>query len=132
MTNETGGAVEKAREMYPGHSTLCYGVQWDAVMRWISRDSTSIEYLTDSSEIGNYNTSKPIETGTNPIYQLKNIYDMAGNVWEWTMEAYNTDFRVRRGGSYNNVGSDYTIAFRNNDFPNSELPFIGFRVTLYV
>ena len=27
MTDETGGAVEKARGMYPGKSTLCYGVQ---------------------------------------------------------------------------------------------------------
>ena len=104
MTDEKGGAVETARGMYPGKSTLCYGVQWDAVMRWISKDSNLSKYLTNSDGKGNYkdkdSSNNPANTGSNPAYQMKNIYDMAGNVHEWTMEASYTLFRVHRGGNY--------------------------------
>ena len=119
MFHETGGAVEKARNFrtQSGHtnviSTLVYGVQWDAVMRWISEDENLAGYLTDSTGKGNYETSSTIPTGSNPEYQLKNIYDMAGNVYEWTMEAYSTDFRVIRGGHYNNYGSNDPVSYRN-------------------
>ena len=132
MTDEKGGAVEKARGMYPGKSTLCYGVQWDAVMRWISKDSNLSQYLTNSEERGNYNTSNPIPTGSVEKYQMKKIYDMAGNVWEWTMEAYSTVNRVSRGGDYFPTGSDCPVTFRYSSVPNYSYDYIGFRVALYV
>ena len=132
MIDETGGAVEEARRMYPGKSTLVYGVQWDAVMRWISKDSILLQYLTNSTVKGNYNNSNSITTGSNPAYQMKNIYDMAGNVWEWTMEANYTNLRVRRGGDYTNSGSDFPVAHRNNSLPDNSFPSVGFRVALYV
>ena len=131
MTDETGGAVEKARGMYPGKSTLVYGVQWDAVMKWISKDDILAQYLKDSIGKGNY-TSNLSPTGSNPEYQIKNIYDMAGNVWEWTMEANYTNLRVRRGGDYTNSGSDFPVAHRNNSLPDNSFPSVGFRVALYV
>ena len=131
MTDETGGAVEKAREMYPGKSTLCYGVQWDAVMRWISKDSNLSQYLTNSAGKGNYSGNLK-KTGSNPAYQMKNIYDMAGNVYEWTMEAPNTGLRVGRGGYCNNAGSDFPVTHRYGDIPDYSFNGIGFRVALYV
>ena len=103
VTNETGGTVAEARAFdtannYKVTSTLVYGVQWDAVMRWISKDSTLSKYLKDSTGVGNYSdsdsTNNPAKTGATENYQMKNIYDMAGNVYEWTMEAYNTSYRV--------------------------------------
>ena len=103
METETGGAVEKARnfDTQSGHtnvtSTLVYGVQWDAVMRWISKDNNLKGYLTDSSDIGNYSGDLNSTTGSNDKYQMKHIYDLAGNVYEWTMEAFSTYYRVSRG-----------------------------------
>ena len=132
MTDEKGGAVEKARGMYPGKSTLCYGVQWDAVMRWISKDSNLSQYLTNSEERGNYNTSNRIPTGSVEKYQMKKIYDMAGNVWEWTMEASNTGNRVIRGGEYLYTGSDIPVTNRSSDYPYYSYSNFGFRVALYV
>ena len=132
MTTETGGAVEKARGMYLGKSTLCYGVQWDAVMRWINKDSILTPYLTNSTEKGNYGTNNPIPTGSNENYKMKNIYDMAGNVWEWTMEAFHTDSRVNRGGFYFNTGSAYPVTYRNYYDPKTLYDTLGFRVALYV
>ena len=106
MENETGGAVEKARnfDTQSGHtnvtSTLVYGVQWDAVMRWLSRETAEEQgWLTNSTGKGNYSGSLST-TGSNDNYQMKHIYDLAGNVYEWTMEAgstYSTYYRVNRG-----------------------------------
>ena len=132
ITDEKGGAVEKARGMYPGKSTLCYGVQWDAVMRWISKDSNLSQYLTNSEERGNYNTSNRIPTGSVEKYQMKKIYDMAGNVMEWTMEAFINYSRVCRGGNYYYTGSDYPVTNRGYGYPRESNNHLGFRVALYV
>ena len=117
MEDETGGAVEKARnfDTQSGHSnvtsTLVYGVQWDAIMRWLSNGTEEEKgWVTNSEGKGNYlddnETNNPAITGAVEEYQMKHIYDLAGNVSEWTMEAYSTNQRVARGGNYNNSGID--------------------------
>ena len=67
---------------------------------------------------------------------------MAGNMWEWTTEtgkydskdANATNYAVRRGGSFNNGGSDYPVSYRHGDHTVSySYDFgIGFRVVLYI
>ena len=109
MPDETGGAVEKARNFAVENSytnvtsTLVYGVQWDAIMRWIDKGTTEEqEWLIDSGGKGNYydndSSNNPNKTGIDEIYQMKHIYDLAGNVHEWTMEAVGNERRVARGG----------------------------------
>ena len=108
MTTETGGAVEKARKFSEENgytnvtSTLIYGVQWDAVMRWLSKGTEEEQgWLTDSSVKGNYldsdSTNDPVKTGIIEKYQMKHIYDIAGNVSEWTMETNDIIHKVHRG-----------------------------------
>ena len=104
MTDETGGAVEVARGMYNEKkgdsvtSTLIYGVQWDAIIRWMQdvknltegkyvQDSTGMGWYNDNYAIGNlaHQTGIELDGGQNKV---KNIYDLAGNVFEWTMEIF--------------------------------------------
>ena len=96
MTVETGGAVELAKnfDTERGYisvtSTLIYGVQWDAIMAWIdpaykTGSCESDSFVRDSTEKGNYSGSLA-KTGSNVNHAVKNIYDLAGNVLEWTME----------------------------------------------
>ena len=102
--DSTEGAVELAEKFASDQgytsvkSTLCYGVQWDAVMRTLHHgNQTEQSYITDSTGMGNYQTSGKTQTGNNSAYQIKNIYDLAGNVKEWTMEQYGETGKVARG-----------------------------------
>ena len=140
------GAVKVARSMYNNvytgnkntetnvKSTLCYGVQWDAVMNFIDNryvNGTAEGYVKDSTGKGNY-TGNIAKTGDQETYAVKNIYDMAGNVYEWTMEACGTDGRVGRGGCYYISGGDYPASNRSYNIPVYSDNFVGFRVTLYL
>ena len=148
MTDETGGAVEVARGMYNKEkgdsvtSTLIYGVQWDAIMRWMQDEPnlTGGKYVEDSTGMGWYldnyangnatrQTGIDVDGGKNKV---KNIYDLAGNVWEWGMESGNTNVRVGRGGSYYASGSGSPASHRDRGGPSGSTPDIGFRVALYL
>lgn len=115
-------------------STLCYGVQWDAIMRWISKDANLAGYLKNSGQGGNYtNSGAPALTGVNDNYQVKNIYDLAGNVEEWTKEMYSTSYYVTRGGSYSTTTTNYkTMASRQYVLSSSTSATRGFRTALYI
>ena len=143
MTDLSGGAVEKARAVYPDStskqegeavSTLIYGVQWDATVRWLEENYEGI--AEDSTGHGNYDTGSAINTGSNETYELNNIYDLAGNVYEWTMEAAYSRVRVIRGGCYRYAGSDYPVSNRecgpSSYYPTNTVSYLGFRLALYI
>ena len=144
MTDSAGGAVEKAKGMYADKekygvtSTLIYGVQWDAIMAWLDPAYTTGTCDTENSFVANstgkgyYGQSSPTTTGSDANYAVKNIYDLAGNVWEWTMEAYNSTSRVYRGGCYNGSGEYYPASHRDVDTPSYSYDYIGFRSALYL
>ena len=85
-----------------------------------------------------YNVYKEILTGSAEETEINNIYDMAGNMWEWTTETGNPDGTstqraVRRGGSFYNYGSSYPHSYRSGSATTAGYPIdIGFRVVLYI
>lgn len=142
ITEETGGAVGLAKNFinekeYKDNvtSTLCYGVQWDAIMKWINKD-TAIKYvIEDSSTKGNYNPNgQLVMSGNYEEYQIKNIYDLAGNVSEWTMESYGTTQKVLRGGNARGTESEEikNITNRETNEINYKAETSGFRIALYI
>ena len=120
-------------------TSMLWGCQWDATLRWM-KTSTKPEvanFPTNSEGKGNYkgtqgSTDKAIPTGSNSSYAVNNIYDMAGNVWEWTIEAYTTIYRVIRGGGYLYTASDYPASVRVSDDPPGSFSDRGCRSTLYI
>ena len=63
------------------------------------------------------------------------IFDMAGNVWEWTTEYYNSSSFpcTPRGGYYSGSGfTAYRIGSSTVGAANKSRKDIGFRVGLYV
>ena len=146
MNDETGGAVELSKNFanQKGYSSvtssLIYGVQWDAIMNFIdpayaTGSCAEDSFVRDSSGKGNYpGESEPLAvvTGASANYAVKNIYDLGGNVYEWTMEAIDTDSRVYRGGSYNSSGLETPASSRDGYYPSSSYYYIGFRPVLYI
>ena len=152
-TGTTGGAVELSRNFANANnyktvtSTLIYGVQWDAVMKWMEnvnnlkvegktyiQDSTGMGWYSDNYNSGNSDHKTGIDIGeeNKGLNQVKKIYDLAGNVMEWTMESYNTDYRVYRGGNYHHTG-DYPASYRLfYVYPYDSLSDVGFRPTLFL
>ena len=139
-----------AKNMYKDNksvvSHLPYGIEWDTTLRWfinsgekslaqINEDSSSWGNTyndTFSNTVGIANTGKFVETSSN------NIYDMAGNMFEWTRE-YFIDQAINRGGnmrSYNgepsfnlHAASRTWMTQEDNNYQHSS---VGFRVALYI
>ena len=107
---------------------------------------TSIVYNAGSSITGYFNTGTWTDatsftvrsgkylmtTGALQKANLCNIYDMAGNVCEWTMECYSSSNCVNRGGTSDYDGSARSIAYRNNRNATDLYANYGFRPTLYI
>ena len=138
------GAIELARNFDTANgytavtSTLCYGVQLDATLSWIDPNYTG--FAKNSNGMGWYNNNYASgnaghQTGidiTGKTNMQKNIYDLAGNGSEWTMESDNTGNRVCRGGLYGNSANGFPASSRYGNIPSLSRSGLGFRVTLYL
>ena len=110
---------------------MIWGCQWDVTMNWLisSGAKTSNEVNTDSSSWGNYKetsvkaddgktelkasgTKEKLNTGKTTFTMANNIYDLAGNCFEWTQEAGYTHYRAVRGGNYSYSGSSNPGSYR--------------------
>ena len=122
---------------------LITGTAWNTTCNWIKDSLSSINKLAslkDSRYYGNYNNSlAPANensgtkrtAGFSENWKTKNIYDLAGNVWEWTSEANSSDFILRGGSSYGN-GSGFSVSSRHNYIASSTDGYVGFRSRLYI
>ena len=152
---------------YGVKSMLCTGAAWDSMLDFIkdsSHDVTSSSswgnyYDSDTYKVyrgslssgGNSTWSVAdttngsdvelgilLTTGANKRNSSKNIYDVAGNCYEWTTEALGTDYRVVRGGVYNAKGWDslssgyYPACDRSIAAPAGSGYSFSFRPLLYV
>ncbi len=120
-------------------SHLTFGAEYDSVLEWFieTKVKTLAEIARDSTEWGNYwNTGnspeKVVETGSREEWCANNIYDFAGNVYEWTQEKNKSLYRVIRGGNYRDSGCSYPVAYRCYCDPFVDYNYTGFRVTLYI
>ena len=132
---------------------MIWGNQWDRTLMWlietgsktkeqIADDSTSwgnyynatFEYVNSSGSTATKNegSSTRIPTGSAEYTKANNIYDLAGNVRDWTMEASSTYYRVYRGGDYDYSGDNYPADNRYYSNPTSSGYYYGCRSALYI
>ena len=136
---------------------MIWGIQWDETMKWLidTGEKTYAEVGSDSTSWGNYynnsftyytNTSKStatkasrksvrIPSGAYEGANANNVFDLAGNVYDWTLESNGSgtgDFRYLRGGSYSDDGNYNPAADRYYNDPNYSYDYGGLRCALYI
>ena len=136
--DDANGVVKVARNLYSNNSYnttgvvshLIYGVQWDAIMRWYKNSGIDVQ---NSSEYGNHLGDGGLKkTGSSSNYQRKNIYDLAGNVSEFTMESTTSNTRTYRGRNYAYSSPGNPVSFRMAISFTSGFNYAGFRIALYI
>ena len=74
-------------------SSMIWGSQYDAMVRWLQSGENKVDVTKD---IGG-NRNKTQTTGNTETDVIRNIYDLYGCWYEWTLEANDTRYRVNRG-----------------------------------
>ena len=137
-------ASKLSRDMYGSEakvtSDLINSYAWDTAIVFIQKCGTESNSSTYSYTAGlsSRSTSAPQTTGTNILKATNkvdkqcNIFDMAGNCFEWTTEtcSYSNYPCVGRGGYYNN--SDLCTSYRSNSSTSYANSSSSFRPLLYL
>lgn len=141
-------SVKVCSRLYEDNDTVTgffpYGCNYDTVLQWLV-DSGCLDIVDvkrDSTSWGNYSNDTFSEgargnyTGKWEEAKTNNIYDLAGNNWEWTRERSGSNY-VMRGGGYNLMGGDcqgyiYPAAIRDPLPGNNHHPNVAFRSALFI
>ncbi len=109
--------------------------QYNDLSKWYmynSEDKTDLITKCRKIQQSSYEKTILLTTGATDASSLQKIYDIAGNVGEWTLEFYNTNnASVNNGGGCNYRGSDYPAKVRcgyNTDFYDFS---VGFRIGVW-
>ena len=139
-------ASELSRDMYKSEakvtSDLINSYAWDTAIVFIQECGTESNSSTYSSTVGesSTSTSAPQTTGTNILKATSkvdkqcNIFDMAGNCYEWTTETESEFYNpcVVRGGVYLSSSSVDCTSLRANNLTSDARSISSFRPLLYL
>lgn len=85
-------------------------------------------YGSRTTPVGFYNGKKYGDYQTLDSASPYGLYDMAGNVWQWTGNVYEgMHYRFMRGGSKDTYDMDLRVWVTNNATPTYFSPGVGFR-----
>ena len=87
---------------------------------------------TTASTQKSENKSYLLGTGVTDYTKKNNIYDLAGNCWEWTTESDSSSLRVSRGGNYRSTGFGNPASLRYGSSADNSTYSFSFRSALYV
>jgi hypothetical protein len=138
-----GGAGKYTYLVVTDEAGMQLGINTESVT--VPSDATLPEGVsTDANRSEYYTASEYIEIATGAVSNTRtnNIYDLAGNMWEWTTETIQRTrtsdsakqtFTVLRGGSFSSNGSYRPVVYRSGDrFTTGTSIYIGYRVVLYI
>jgi type II secretory pathway pseudopilin PulG len=114
-------------------SSMIWGSQYDAMLNWIISSNSIDKEKIIKSENASHDLSNIYQSGTEKNDKINNIYDLEGNLQEWTLEANTSYFRVLRGGDCSHSYFP-TTRITDNPYSNgiSKVSYYGSRLTLYI
>ena len=115
------------KNLYPYINITCSQAQTLASNMESGKYTSSLMFGAKAS-----NLSILLSTGASDTFCKQGIYDLVGNVLEWTLEKNSNSSSpcVIRSGNYSNSGS-ITAANRSNNGINYYDSGIGFRVSIF-
>ncbi|MDR2655513.1 MAG: DUF4832 domain-containing protein [Oscillospiraceae bacterium] len=135
---------DRCAALYPSNASVVGGMlwneQWNAVVSWVGTSSYDGNYLDSGFDYYNAagtqytkaaGTASAIPTGGTEISKLKNIYDLAGNMWEMVVAADGNG--NSRGGCYKynkSAGNDILSSLGTSS--GTYASDIGSRMQLYL
>jgi len=119
------------KEYHNAKSKLCSSYAWDTALKFIETQNNT--YPTTSTG-GNYSiasggTGKLQPTG---YHAVNNIYDMGGNLWEWTTESHKKASPTNRGGYYGYTAERNPAAMRSAQAIAIANEINSFRITMFL
>ena len=117
---------------YESINTLFAVHKWEN-KRWNYATNYQKGFVTGAPR-GSGNNWLELTTGASEDFKAYNLYDIAGNMWEWTTESTGTNgYAVLRGGSFGSIGGDIRPAVcRYVEKPAQTNVDYVFRSVLYV
>lgn len=142
-------------------TSMIWGSLWDETLQWLidsgatTSNGTKLTYElvgANSTTWGNYTNSRfkyipsgsitpeetaekgstRLPTGSSEYTKVNNIYDLAGNVWDGTLETNSTNSRFSRGGFYGYDGNGNPATHRYGNVPSGSGDRLGLRVLLLI
>lgn len=111
---------------------MIWGCQWNSMLVWLSQNLDIRNNVYDAQKIGNYNSSIK-KTASDKDNVMNNIYDLAGNAFEWTQKGNLMGGRAALGGSYKyNSKLNYSLAAEEGYSITYLWNEVGTRVTMYL
>ena len=102
--------------------------QYDAMLNWVINSDSADKHKISEDTNGNHSGSL-VTTGKYSNDKINNIYDLEGNLFEWTLEAMGEVDRTIRGGSFLvGMPSNRSTAVATYNSPE----YFGSRLTLYI
>ena len=120
------------------NSSMIWGSQYDGLLNWalegadkdhVSSSSYATHYGTYSYNTVKTRTTTEEADSIEGVDRINNIYDLEGNLYEWTLEADYTGSRVSRGGYYSYSSSP---SGRDSYSPGNTSSFNSSRPSLYI
>lgn len=159
LSNQTWTQMYKNSRKIKGEkdnviTSMIWGSLWDYTINWFANTGAkTYEDIYSSSNWGNYNTSvfeyyenidgnklkkeavngeiKLIPSGSSDYTKANNIYDMAGNVGEYTLEMYK-NYVSYRGGYYEGTEKAKSCGYREKHRIDEQDESIGSRAILLI